>query len=160
MSTQGRPRTSTSRASVRTNATAHQAFVVLADLAGYSDWLPKSLAYRATSARTGTRSAQDYVDHTGFGSLTGTVTERVPDRRISFLQSTSRRHLTIAITYDVVATDDGSLIERTGTITTCGVLRWLHPIVMAPIRQENTRTMTRLRTHLNELARTTRKDSP
>ncbi|WP_158607687.1 hypothetical protein [Flexivirga caeni] len=34
----------------------------------------------------------------------------------------------------------------------------LHPIVVALIRKVNDRTVSRLRTHLNERARTTRKD--
>lgn len=66
------------------------------------------------------------------------------------MQQTPRNRLQITIAYDITPTAGGSKIDRTGAITTRGIARALHWIVVALIRRENSRTMRCLGTYLDQ----------
>lgn len=141
--------TSTSRIEIDTRAEPAAVFALLSDLAGYADWMSHSTAYQGTRPASGIGEG-DYVDHTPLGDLTGRVVSATPGERIEFAQGTSGGALRARIVYEITRTGTGSRITRTGTITTTGSLRWMHPVLVAVIRRENRRTMGRLRAALDE----------
>jgi uncharacterized protein YndB with AHSA1/START domain len=126
------------------------AFACLTDPAGFGAWLPRSPVYRGTHVSTTAADGYEYVDHTPLGEVTGRLVSATPPERVEFFQATSNRALSIRIVYTLTPTAAGTSIARTGTITTAGLLRWLHPIVVAATVRENRRTMEHLRTALDE----------
>jgi uncharacterized protein YndB with AHSA1/START domain len=119
------------------------AFACLTDPAGFGAWLPRSPVYRGTHVSTTAADGYEYVDHTPLGEVTGRLVSATPPERVEFFQATSNRALSIRIVYTLTPT-------AAGTITTAGLLRWLHPIVVAATVRENRRTMEHLRTALDE----------
>lgn len=137
--------TSTSFVSFDTTSPPHAVFAVLADLAGLAGWLPKSRVYRGTvTTKRDVAAGHEYVDHTPVGVMHGRVVEVDHDRRLVFVQSTARQDLSVRITYDITPLGGGARVSRTGEITTAGLLRLGHPLVVAAIRAENRRTMRAL----------------
>lgn len=141
--------TSISSTAFDTSSPAHDAFAVLADLAGFAGWLAPSRVYRGTaSSKTAVSVGDQYTDHTPVGDMHGRVVEVEPDRRLVFVQATSRHDLPVRITYNVSQIGDGARVSRRGEITTAGWLRLAHPAVVAAIRAENRRTMNALRARI------------
>lgn len=94
------------------------------------------------------RVGSTYVDRTPIGRFQGRVLELEPNRRVAFRQVTTRNDLDIRITYLLEPTTEGTLLVRTGEITTRRWLAPVHLIVVWATRAENRRTMARLKATL------------
>lgn len=147
--TRGRDVTaSTHTITIDTPATPDVVYALLRAVSAVGTWLPRSPIYRGTTVAV---SAADgtYVDHTPLGALTGRLEAATPHERLEFLQSTADHALSIRIVYEISPSGAGARIARTGTISTAGRLRWLHPFIVAVTRWENRRTMAQLRAALD-----------
>jgi len=149
-------RTSELTISGHTRADATAAFAALTDLARFASWLPRSFVYRGTEPDSPYRPlavGDTYRDRTPLGILDGRVLAVDPPHRVDFTQTTAAGHLGIDISYSVAAgPGGGSLITRTGTITTTGLLRLVHAPVVWLTGRENRRTLQRLTARLDQRA--------
>ncbi|KHK95146.1 hypothetical protein LK09_19745 [Microbacterium mangrovi] len=139
--------TSTRTITIDTRATPGAAFARLIDVQGLSAWLPRSSTFRGPGIPPTER--HDYVDRTPIGDLAGRIVAAVPPERVEFFQATADGTLSIGIVYAIAPDGDGATVTRTGTITTAGRLRWLHPVIVAVTHRENRRTMKHLRIALD-----------
>lgn len=142
--------TSTSVIGIHTRARPEQVYAALTDLSGFAGWLPRSAIYRGTTVDAG--GSADYVDRTPLGELRGRIEHAEPPRRIVFDQRTGDGALSIRIEYALRGWGTGTELTRTGTITTAGRLRPLHPLIVAVTRRENRRTLNLLRDALDGVA--------
>lgn len=137
------------------NASPQRVYATLADLNGYGRWLSRSrtTAEREHPVRTGT----SYSDASLIGTAQGTVLKCEPDRLLVFHQAATPRRSggsRIAITsrYELTPIDGGTRVLRTGTIVTGGLIKAVHPMVVAAIRSENRRTLRALKDFLEQPA--------
>ncbi|MGN7862329.1 SRPBCC family protein [Microbacterium sp. 22303] len=149
-------RTSEQTISAHTHAAPATVFDTLRNASEFASWLPHSLVYRGTIPTRHRRPlavGDTYRDRTALGTLHGHVLAAVPSRRIEFDQATASHGLRIRIVYALTpAPDGGTRIDRTGTITTAGLLRAIHAPVVGFTRRENRRTLDRLTAALDRKA--------
>lgn len=129
-------------------ASPETVFNRLADLNGYTDWLPKSREYNRTQLEDNEmRAGARYTDFTGSGPMTGVVLEYDPPRCIAFQQeltvlgmrAVARSH------YELEPSGAGTHVQRTYTFTIPWILRPSLLFLGRILRRENQRVLAALK---------------
>lgn len=126
-------------------------FELLADLPNYPQWLPPSGLYATTVvSETPIRLGTTYVDRSKQGPLHGRVTEYQPPNMLGFHQEAhfALGRLIIDIHYQLEVVEGATRVHRATAPQTSGLLALLRPIVIRSIRQENLRTLARMKQYL------------
>jgi uncharacterized protein YndB with AHSA1/START domain len=126
-------------------------FALIADLPNYHRWLPPSGLYGATTqvSETPVTLGTTYVDGKQ-ATLQGRVTDFDPPVAIAFHQESRLllSRLSIDIRYRLEPLGAHTRIYRTTTPRLSGVLAFLWPMIIGPIRKENLRTLAMMKQHL------------
>jgi len=131
-----------------------QVFALLADLPNYPRWLPPSGLYATTQvSETPIRLGTTYVDRSQQGPLHGRIVAFQPPHVLAFHQETQSPlgRLTIDIHYRLEALGATTRVYRTTTPQLSGVLALLRPLIVRSIRNENLRTLARMKQYLETL---------
>ena len=125
-------------------------FDLIADIPGYSRWLPSSGNYSGTVdvSESPVKLGTTYLDTNPVNRMNGEVTAYQPPARITFHQATPKPGMDVTVRYELSSTAEGTHLERTTSVRTGGVLRLLQPIVVRRTRQENQRTLAALKAYL------------
>jgi hypothetical protein len=104
-------------------------------------------------SETPIRLGTTYVDRSKQGPLHGSVTELQPPHALAFHQETQSPlgRLTIDIHYRLEALGATTRVYRTTTPQLSGALALLRPLIVRSIRNENLRTLARMKQYLEAL---------
>ena len=134
------------------DASPERVFATLADLDGYSHWLPRT---RTCALGAPIGKGTSYTDASLIGTARGTILEYEPDRLLVFQQTAAPRRsgrsiLSIAIRYELTPIGGRTRVVRTGSVTMGGLIGVVRPLAAAAIASENRRTMRVLKEHLEQ----------
>lgn len=131
-----------------------EVFAALADLPNYGRWLPPSSVYAGSTEVSALPIAlgTKYTERSKLAPLHGSITQFEPPHALAFQQATRTPlgRLMIDIDYRLEALDTGAgtRVLRTTTPRFTGALALLGPMITRTIRQENLRTLARLKGYL------------
>ena len=149
--------TTTKHFSIQINHDPATIFALLTRLAHYGDWLPYSNSY------TGLHDISDdpillgstYRDGHGALEMHGTITELVPNHRITFQQTTRpnlvpfiRSTITITISYTLEQNAFGTTLYRDYQLSLSGFFRLIKSVVIKRVTVENERVLALIKSHL------------
>ncbi len=131
-------------------------FELLADLAGYTAWLPPSSLYKQITdiSEQPVQVGTTYLDRGQTYDMRGEVTKYKPYTRLAFHQSAfinrpgARGELHMYIRYMLTPKEEGTRVLRTCEIHTTDLLAMLQPFVVGSIRTESERIMQRMKWYL------------
>jgi uncharacterized protein YndB with AHSA1/START domain len=124
-------------------------FALIADLAQYDRWLPRSRAFGAVTlvSHEPVGIGTTYVDTGPSGAMHGSITDYQPPSRIAFRQSMPIKLLLFAgildihTRYTLEPAGHGTRVDRDVTFDLRGVLKAAQPIIVATIRRESERLL-------------------
>lgn len=131
-------------------------FQLITDLGNYDKWLPPSNLFSGVSTISDLpiRRGTTYINSGPSAVMQGEVTDLIAPTQVSFHQVTRfkrfglRGGIDLSIHYVLESFESSTQVTRNISVALLGFLKFLQPLILRGIRQENERILQVLKTYL------------